>query len=176
MKMARRIVGIDAGYVNFAVCGVNTNDVEHPYHWVNRPLFTGKFSEDRLANAVYAWIQLPEIEQLLNEADEIILERQMTMKFQAVNHCIRFRYFDKTREVHPNTVRAFFNLPVLRKAKKKAAVDLVSSKLVLPVKRGKKDDLADAFLLCLWAGADRDASLARGWVDESAEPQKKKKK
>jgi hypothetical protein len=172
--MGRRIVGVDAGYVNFAVCGIDTSAPDHPYYWKVRPLFTGTFSEERLAKAVYAWINLPEVKELLENADEIILERQMTMKFQAVNHCIRFLYFDKTKEVHPNTVRALFRLPETRRAKKKAAVDLVASRVIFPIKKGKKDDLADSFLLALYAGIITFPAMAAGWVE--LEPAQKRLK
>ncbi len=174
MKASKKIVGVDAGYVNFAVCAIDTSDVEHPYYWLSRALFKGEFSEERLVKAIYAWIKMPEIKKLLDEADEIILERQMAMKFQSVNHCIRFLYFEKTKEVHPNTLRAFFKLPEKRRAKKKAAVDLVSSRVVLPIKTGKKDDLADAFLLALYAGAQEGLVKTSRWVD--SEPKSKKLK
>jgi hypothetical protein len=164
--MGRKIVGVDAGYVNFAVCAIDTDDPFRPYFWSNSPLFKGKFTEERLAFAIYEWIQKPEIKHLLEIADEIILERQMTMKFQAVNHCIRFLYFQKTREIHPGTVRAMFGLPISRKEKKKAAVELVSRFCVFPVKKGKKDDLADSFLLSLFPIADQ-TQLAK-------EPEKKR--
>lgn len=152
--MGRKIVGVDAGYVNFAVCAIDTDDLYRPYYWSNTALFKGQFSEERLAHAVYEWIKRPEIKLLLDGADEIILERQMTMKFQAVNHCIRFLYFEKTREVNPKTAAAIFGLPTTRKEKKKAAVDLVGSFCVFPVKKGKKDDLADAYLLSIFPVAN----------------------
>ncbi len=165
----RKIVGIDAGYVNFAVCGIATNEAARPYYWVNEALFKGEFSEEKLVHAIFAWINRPAIKELLTEADEIILERQMTMKYQAVNHCVRFLYMAKTREVHPNTIRAFFRLPEKRSAKKKAAVDLVSNRAILPVKKGKKDDLADAYLLA-WYGVLEPRPV------KDLEPEQKKRK
>ncbi len=167
----RKIVGIDAGYVNFAVCGIATNEAARPYYWVNEALFKGEFSEEKLVHAIFAWINRPAIRELLTEADEIILERQMTMKYQAVNHCVRFLYFAKTREVHPNTIRAFFRLPEKRSAKKKAAVDLVSDHAILPVKKGKKDDLADAYLLAMFGAIESQPWLGKDWQVE----QKKRK-
>ena len=171
----RKIVGVDAGYVNFAVCAFRTDKVTTPYYWTNAPLFKGKFSEERLAQAIYAWITQPEIKQLLDEADEIILERQMTMKFQAVNHCIRFRYFQKTTEVNPKTVGAFFRLPETRREKKKAGVDLVSRHAVMPVQKGKKDDLADAYLLAFYGAVKTQPELGALWL-ELEQPERKKRK
>lgn len=158
-----RVVGIDAGYVNFAVCAVNTEDIYRPYYWKNEPLFTGEFSEERLCQAIHEWTSQPEIREMLDAADVIVLERQMTMKFQAVNHCIRFRWWDKTQEVNPKTFAAFFNFPQTRKEKKKAAVDMVSANTIFPVKKGKKDDLADAYLLALFHIFSTQAFLKEGW-------------
>lgn len=158
-----KVVGIDAGYVNFAVCGLDSQNLFRPYYWKNSPLFTGPFSEERLARAVYEWITDPEVEKLLAEADVIVLERQMQKRFQAVNHCVRFRHFEKTVEVNPNAVGKFFNLPLDRKPKKKAAVELVSSHVVLPVRKGKKDDLADAFLLALFKQIENRRDEKQGW-------------
>lgn len=115
------IVGIDAGYVNFAICALHSDKPKEPVHWTNEPLFTGDFTEEKLCAAVYAWIRKPEIAELLKAADVIVLERQMTMKFQAINHCVRFLYFEKTKEVNPMTMASLFGLPKLRKAKKKGS-------------------------------------------------------
>lgn len=171
----RKIIGVDAGYVNFAICGINTRDIAQPYHWTNQPLFTGKFSEERLVHAVQEWIHRPDIQQLFNDADEIILERQMTMKFQCINHFIRANFFAKAREVNPNTVGAFFSLPIKdRKQKKKQAVDLVTSHTVFPLRKGKKDDLADAYLLAFYGAIESEPLLQNQWAE--LQPNKKKQK
>jgi len=101
--MGKKVVGVDAGYVNFAVCAINSDEPERPYFWVNEPLFKDKFSEEKLVQEIYRWIKTDRIKRLLDDADQIILERQMTMKFQAINHCIRFLYFGKTKEINPKT-------------------------------------------------------------------------
>jgi hypothetical protein len=145
----RRVVGVDAGYVNFAVCMLSEGDFRRPVYWNNSPLFLGKFSKEKLASAVYEWITKPDIKAMLESADLIVLEKQFEPKYEAVNHCIRFRYWDKTTEVAPATMSKEFSLPMTRKEKKKAAVELVSRNAVFPIKKGKKDDLADAYLLAL---------------------------
>lgn len=161
-----KVVGIDAGYVNFAVCGLDTRALARPYYWKNSPLFTGKFSEERLVREIQRWINQPDIRELLDGADQIVLERQLTMKFQCVNHCVRFNYFDKTVEVNPRTLGAFFRLPSDRPSKKKAAVELVTRNTVFPVRKGKKDDLADAYLLAAFHAFSSNPTLREGWVDE----------
>ncbi len=161
-----KVVGIDAGYVNFAVCGVDTRDLTRPYYWKNSPLFTGKFSEERLVHAIQEWINRPDIRELLDGADQIVLERQLTMKFQCVNHCVRFNYFDKTAEVNPRTLGAFFRLPVDRPSKKKDSVLLVTRNTAFPIRKGKKDDLADAYLLAAYHAFSSNPRLQEGWIDE----------
>ena len=165
IKMKRRVVGVDAGYVNFATCGIDSDGVFRPYHWTNEALFTGKFTEERLCKAIYEWINRPDIKTLLDEADQIVLERQMAMKFQAINHCIRFRYFDKTIEVSPSTVGKQFKLPSDRRSKKKRAVELVGTNVPLPISKGKKDDLADSYLLAAYGLFQHSPELKEGWKD-----------
>lgn len=167
-------MGVDAGYVNFAVCGIDLEAPFKPYYWKNSALFTGSFSEEKLCHALNTWINKPEIKELLGEADEIVLERQMTMKFQAVNHWIRARYFDKTKEVHPNTYASLFGLGNERKKKKKRAVELVSKHAIFPIKKGKKDDFADAFLLATWGLINHSTELRNHWVGPEMEPVQKR--
>lgn len=170
-----KVVGVDAGYVNFAVCCVDSKDVRRPIYWKNDALFTGTFSEEKLARAVYAWIKREDIKALLDGADVIVLERQMQKKFQAINHCIRFNYFDKTVEVNPSTLGKDFKLPQDRKSKKKAAVDIVGNNCVFPVKKGKKDDLADAYLLAVHKIFDSHPELRKGFREEHGQPSRSKK-
>lgn len=171
-----KIVGIDAGYVNFAYCLVDSDEPFRPVTWVNEPLFTGKFSEERLAREIYAWVTRPGIKAMLDSADAIVLERQMMKRFQAVNHCIRFRYFDKTIEKNPNSVGKDFALPTDRRSKKKAAVDLVACNCALPIFKGKKDDLADAYLLAIHEVFLRQPQLKEGWKNERPARQPAKKR
>ena len=168
------IVGIDAGYVNFAICALHSDKPKEPVHWTNEPLFTGDFTEEKLCAAVYAWIRKPEIAELLKAADVIVLERQMTMKFQAINHCVRFLYFEKTKEVNPMTMASLFGLPKLRKDKKKAAVELVSFHVLLPIKKGKKDDLCDAYLLAMSHLQQKNPKFFPKWQGVAKEPASKK--
>lgn len=175
--MGKKVVGVDAGYVNFAICAIDSDNPEKPYFWVNEPLFKDNFSEEKLCQEIFKWINTPKIKNLLETADQIILERQMTMKFQAINHCIRFLYFGKTKEINPKTFAAFFGLPQTRKEKKKAAVEKVTSRVVLPIKKGKKDDLCDAFLLAMVGILQSRIDLQRDWTKKIAmEPAQKKVK
>jgi len=171
-----RVVGIDAGYVNFSFCSVSSSDILRPLCWSNEALFTGKFSEERLAEEIYRWVTKPEVKDMLDRADKIVLERQMVKKFQAVNHCIRFRYFEKTVELNPNTVGKYFKLPLERAPKKKAAVELVGSNLPFPVRKGKKDDLADSYLLAAYVIFQEYPQLKEGWKDGFISGESRKRK
>lgn len=171
-----KVVGIDAGYKNFSVCCLNSDNILRPTYWVNGPLFEGKYTEERMANEIYAWITREDIQKLLGEADQIVLERQMILKFQALNHCIRFRYFEKTVEVNPNALGKFFNLPIERREKKKAAVDLVSNNLPFPVRTGKKDDYADSYLLAAYVIFLKRKDLFQGWRNECVAGGSRKRK
>jgi hypothetical protein len=160
----RRVVGIDVGYVNNAMCVIDGNS-RKPKYWVNAPLIKGKFTEEKLKKAAYDWVKSPEIKAWLDSADDIVLERQMMKKFEAVNNCIRFLYWEKTIELAPNTVGAYFKLPQDRASKKKAAVALVSVNVPF-VCKGKKDDLADAYLLATFGLFSKNPVLKEGWVHE----------
>jgi len=165
MKVARRVVGIDAGYVNFAVCAIDADNFHRPFYWKNSALFKGEFSQKKLRLALFNWLETDEIRGLLDGADQIVLEEQMVMKFQAVNHFIMSRYFEKTITVWPKTHAVFFGLSLDRKSKKKEAVDLVGRNAVLPIKKGKKDDLADAYLLAAYGHFVYNPKLKEGWLD-----------
>ena len=161
--MNRVVVGVDAGYKNFAVCAIRADSLKYPIRWTNESLFEGKFSEEILKQSIYQWIKKPEIEALLRNADLIVLERQMVKKFSAVNDCIRFLYFDKTIEVNPKTIAAQFGLSHDRKSKKKEVVKLVGANTDLLPKKGKKDDYADAFVLAMHGHFLKNPSLKAGW-------------
>ena len=165
MKVARRVVGIDAGYVNFAVCAIDADNFHRPFYWKNSALFKGEFSQKKLRQAIFNWLETDEVKGLLDGADQIVLEEQMVMKFQAVNHFIMSRYFDKTITVWPKTHAAYFGLPQDRKEKKKAGVELVGRNAVLPIRKGKKDDLADSYLLAAYGHFCYNPKLKEGWVD-----------
>ena len=174
-----KVVGIDAGYVNFAMCFLDEKSMSKPVYWDNSPLFTGEFSQERLVQAIYAWINTPDIKAMLQTADWIVLEKQLVQKYQAVNYCIRFLYFAKTIEVAPATMSAYFKMAKTRKEKKKDAVALTASNSPFWIKKGKKDDLADAYLLACYGIFQTNPKLFEGWKDErgsSVAPRAKKSK
>lgn len=155
-------VGIDAGYANLSYCEVNSDDPFHPITWVCCRILEGKYSEERLFKACYEWVKSEKMSTIFNRANRIILERQMTLKFQMINHIIRALYYEKTVERNPTTVGAFFRFPRARSEKKSAAIRLVSLNAALPPGK-KRDDLADAYLLAIYELWDNCDLLREGW-------------
>ncbi len=147
----RKILGIDAGRVNVGVCLIDTSNPSRPVYWANECILkASKPKQEEIEQAIFSWITSERIKSLMNTADVIILESQIQKVYAVFNTYIRARYFAKVKVVAPVTIRAAFKLPATRKEKKKDTVDKVKRKIVLPVQKGKKDDLCDAYLLALW--------------------------
>lgn len=146
--MKRSIVAIDAGYANFACVHIN-GDWRRPLRLTNERLLEGPFNEEALFEATYQWCQ--QNKAMLESCDAIVLERQMEKKFAVINTVIRTLHHDKTEERNPRSVGARFGLDVNdRPRKKRQAVELVKRNVpMLSRKKGKKDDMADAFLLAI---------------------------
>jgi hypothetical protein len=155
-------VGIDAGYANLSYCVVNSDHPFEPVSWVCCRILEGKYSEEKLFKACYEWVHTEKMSAIFNSATRIVLERQMTLKFQMINHIIRTLYYNKTVERNPTTVGAFFHFPRARAEKKKAAITLVSLNAMIPAGK-KKDDLADAYLLAVYELWDNCDLLKEGW-------------
>lgn len=116
--------------------------------WANEALFEGEYNEEKLWRSIYTWCS--KHEQMLNEVDVIVIERQIADAYRIIAATIRtfVRNPGKSVIVAPNTVAKHFKLPRTRADKKKAAVKLVETNLRIPVpEKAKKDDYADAFLL-----------------------------
>ncbi len=147
MKVGFRALGIDPGYKNFSWC-VLERDWKRPVRWANEALFEGEYDEEKLWRSIYAWCT--KHEQIINEADVIVIERQIMDAYRIIAATIRTfaRNPGKSVIIAPNTMAKHFKLPHSRAEKKKAAVRLVEKNLRIPVpEKAKKDDYADAFLL-----------------------------
>lgn len=154
------VIGIDAGYANFAWVAIKDGNWRSPERWCNQRLIT-KYSEEALFEATYHWCQVNK--QLLDSATAIVLERQIEKKFAVMNTVIRTLYFDKTTVVCPQTISANFDLPRTRAEKKKESIALVKTMgCRLPAVK-KKDDLADAMLLAINFLGAQNPELITGW-------------
>lgn len=147
MKVGFRVLGIDPGYKNFAWC-ILEKDWSRPVRWANEALFEGSYDEEKLWRSIYTWCSRNE--QILNDVDQIVIERQIADAFRIIAATIRtfVRNPGKSVIISPKTISKHFGLPHTRDEKKKAAVKLVERNLRIPVpEKSKKDDYADAFLL-----------------------------
>jgi hypothetical protein len=141
----KRVLGIDAGYKNFAYCELQEG-IRRPFTWKNVSLFEGSYDEEKLFAGTMQWCL--DNADLLKAVDRIVLERQMKMKFAVINTVIRSLYYKKTIVVNPLTVGKHYGLPRTRAEKKKAAVNYVSKLTAFNASATrKKDDLADSYLL-----------------------------
>ena len=141
----KRVLGIDAGYKNFAYCELQEG-IKRPFTWKNLALFEGVYDEEKLFAGTMQWCL--DNADLLESVDRIVLERQMKMKFAVINTVIRSLHYKKTIVVNPLTVGKHYGLPRTRSEKKKAAVNYVSKLCAFPASATrKKDDLADSYLL-----------------------------
>jgi len=147
MKAGFRVLGIDPGYKNFSWC-ILDKDWSKPVRWANEALFDGQLDEEKLWRSIYAWCA--KHEEILNEVDQIVIERQIADSYRIIAATIRtfVRNPNKSVIIAPNTIAKHFGLPHTRAEKKRAAVKLVEKNVRIPVpEKKKKDDYADSFLL-----------------------------
>jgi glycosyltransferase involved in cell wall biosynthesis len=143
------ILGVDAGYANLAYCMIDSEDHKNPSTWDVVRVMEGHFTEQKFFHVIYRWVTSETMRELFQKADRIVLERQMSTKFAAINVVIRTLYYDKTIEYNPQTIGAFYKFPRDRYSKKRATIEYVGLIAQIP-DRKKKDDLADAYLLALY--------------------------
>ena len=152
------MIGIDVGFANLACCGLD-GDWRKPVFWTNERILEGKYSEERLWQATYAWCM--KMKDIFKAASMIVLERQIDDRFKVMNTVIRTLHPTLAVVVSPATIGAKFGLRRNRKEKKEDAIKLVGNKLRIADVR-KKDDLADAFLLAFW-GFQKLELNSEGW-------------
>lgn len=165
------VVGIDAGFRNFAWCAVDNEDWRSPQQWNAEDLWPPRKGRSKVpdktdcVNITVHWARRNKA--MLDAADEIVLENQMRTPFIIINAVIQALYPEKTTVVHPTTVGAFWRLPRTRELKKEAGVEVVKKNgaTLMRANGGKLDDLADAWLMAVYClvqrGALRDISVAK---------------
>lgn len=160
-KVPSLIVAIDAGFRNLGVVAIRNGNWREPAVWRRESLTAlKKPSEEALYQAIYGWCNTNAA--LLQEADKIVLERQMHKKFIVINTVIRTLHHSKTVVIGPSTVGAFHRLPTTRAEKKLAGTELVEQNVPIPLD-GKQDDMADAMLMALWFLFQEHPETAEGW-------------
>lgn len=164
----KTIVAIDVGEVNLGFCEIDLSS-NRPSNWKRVEIVSkGNAKRQDLYAGLEKWLQTPEIALALANASFIVLEDQYKSKYVAMNAFIQSKHFNKTKLVNPKQLAKYFNLPQTRKEKKKAAVELVSLNTDLKHFKGKKDDLADAYLLGIFFLFNLNSELRKGWNELSA--------
>lgn len=149
------MLAIDPGTRNFAWCVVDTLCWRDPVQWQVRNICAGNKrtmpTEDEARTAVANWVAL--FGASFAHVDAVVIERQMREPFKTIVTAIHTWFYSKRPTVvHPMTVASVFNLPKQRVAKKAATVALVQRYATIPPRLNDKlDDLADAWLLGVWA-------------------------
>jgi len=152
MRAAKQVLAIDAGTRNFAYCMIDTTNWRKPLLWQHEMLWrgTGKPSRREIVRMTREWAQKHQDD--LRRCDVIALERQMRDNFIIMNTVIETLYFDKTVTYHPTAVGHWWKQPRRREEKKAEGIVRVRElSHGFPVNSGKIDDLADAWLLAVYA-------------------------
>lgn len=159
-----RVCAIDPGTRNFSFCVADNFTWRRPIQWTLVDLWppapgrrATPTTEDVVA-VTHQWCA--DNDELLRSCDTIVIEKQMRTPFIVMCTVIQALYFSRVRVVSPMTVGAFFNLPKTRQAKKAAGV-VVCKKHAVMEDVDKLDDLADAWMMTVWALVKRGAISAR---------------
>jgi hypothetical protein len=146
-----RVLAIDVGYRNFAWCVVDSSHwkaplrLQHEDWWGKK---RKKPTRQKLMDLCDDWCNRNAGE--LKAATWIVLEHQIQKIFIAMNAFLASKYWHKTRIVSPMTLCGVFDLPRSREEKKAATVALARHNGVVFPDARKDDDLADAWLMCMW--------------------------
>lgn len=146
MNPVHRVCAIDVGTRNFAWCVVDKQNFLVPVHWALEDLWksTKKPTNTDAVRFTLEWLERNR--GLLENCDEIILERQMRDIFIVINTVIHCHYFPKVRIRAPQSIGAFWKLPRKREPKKAAGIAIVRA-VGCKLPAGKVDDLCDAWLM-----------------------------
>jgi hypothetical protein len=156
----KRIVAVDIGYRNLAMCQLNAAEdiISLTVTLTDLTGGGGKPSRRSLFDLTIKWCE--QNAAVLESADIIVLETQMRKQFEVMNTIIMARYPHKSVELAPATLCAVYRMPRKRDEKKLATQKLVRELFPqllesLASQHKKLDDLADAILMAHWAYAKR---------------------
>lgn len=142
-----RVCAIDAGTRNLAWCVITSADPRAPLQWHRVDIWgsTKKPKIEDIVRVTRKWAL--ENYDTIDSCHSIVVERQMRPVFIVMNAVLHTLFFGKVREVHPQTVGAFWNLPKRRVEKKARGIEVVRECGLQFPTNGKQDDLADAWLM-----------------------------
>jgi hypothetical protein len=150
-----RVCAVDAGTRNFAYCVADNMSWQKPLVWRREDLWApqpgrrGKPSKEDVVDITHAWCKRNE--EMIKACDVVVLENQLRKTFMIMNTVIATFFYGKVKVVHPMTVGSFFKLSKTREQKKRDGVAICRSFTTMPTNSGAKaDDLADAWLMCVF--------------------------
>ena len=151
------IVAIDVGIKNLGYCAIRSEPSKLVYEvieWANEQLTEGSYQPMKNVDYIQSFVQRHA--HLLEEAQLIVIERQMRVNMRIIEAVLHALHYDRCIVVPARTIKAHYGLCMRNyRLNKLAAVDHVHKLLEstrsdwLPffVSARKKDDLADAFLM-----------------------------
>lgn len=146
-----RVLSLDIGLRNMGVVFFDTVTKQLAWKLVDLYTTTPKVREQK-DYCLMTHRMMREYQSFFEDADHILLERQMQARMRVIAASIRSRYFDKTLMIAPILVKRHFATSKGNHAdNKKAAINLVMAKYSIArdprfLKLKKKDDLCDALL------------------------------
>jgi hypothetical protein len=147
------VVVIDVGIKNLSYCALRDGEI---VEWANVSLVEGSY---RPSDSVHYVKRFTEAHaELLEAAELIVVEKQMRANMRIIESVLHALYYAKCKAVHARSVKARFGLsrPSYR-LNKRAAVYWVLDNLhdadwfLRFQESPKKDDLADSYVMALFA-------------------------
>jgi len=146
-----KVLSLDIGLRNMGVVFFDSATKHLAWQLVDLFVTTPKAREQR-DYCLMTHRMMKKYEELFDDADHILLERQMQSRMRVIAASIRSRYFDKTKMIAPILVKRHFATSRGNHSdNKKAAINFVMSKYAIAkdprfLKLRKRDDVADALL------------------------------
>lgn len=145
-----RVCAVDAGTRNLAWCVITSAQPREPLAWQHEDIWGSQRTPtiEDIVRITRDWALRNYA--MIDSCHSIVVERQMRPVFIVMNTVLHTLFFGKVREVHPQTVGAFWHLPKRRLEKKARGIAVVQEcGLTLP-QHTKQDDLADAWLMAAY--------------------------
>lgn len=148
-----KIIAIDPGTVNLSYAIMENEEIVD-FGIVNLLHLVVKKKQTDYPYMVKAWIDNTKV---FDRVDKVVIENQMQARMKMVACAIRCFFFDKAIMVSPKAVRNRFNISHSDYRKnKKASISFIGPYLKGELKKRfentkKKDDIADACIMCFFA-------------------------
>jgi len=165
----KKILALDIGIRNLAYC--YTEDGV-PVQWENVSIVDGPYVPTDNVSYIHHFVAAHR--GLFEQADTIVIERQMRVNMRIIEAVLHALYFKKTKLIHARSVKQRFGLCRRNyRQNKQAAVEYVQMRLHMCQpewsqwfrQQKKKDDLADSYLMALFFSSDTEPEEDEPRVD-----------